>query len=204
MVELVRSQSSPFGVSIEDETNHEDPFLGLNGKVYFAPLPANISLTLPSDVDSDGLELPTFGEDEGIEALSFFLGDLVDFGTVVNDFVHGLTVDVGGVIGENENMSLGLDLFTGEAFNMTVDMKKGSNLVNEPEWSHGIGVESIEQTLPTFNLSRMPTFVESSRVTMTEILEDGKILENERNQALSIANAANITAADALVDALED
>ena len=204
VVELVRSQSSPFGVSIEDETNHEDPFLGLNGKVYFAPLPANISLTLPSDVDSDGLELPTFGEDEGIEALSFFLGDLVDFGTVVNDFVHGLTVDVGGVIGENENMSLGLDLFTGEAFNMTVDMKKGSNLVNEPEWSHGIGVESIEQTLPTFNLSRMPTFVESSRVTMTEILEDGKILENERNQALSIANAANITAADALVDALED
>ena len=42
-----------------------------------ASLPANISLTLPSDVDSEGLELPTFGEEEGIEALSFFLGDLV-------------------------------------------------------------------------------------------------------------------------------
>ena len=56
--------------------------MGLNGDVYFDPLPANISLTLPSDVDSDGLELPTFGEEEGIEGLSFFLGDLVDFGSV--------------------------------------------------------------------------------------------------------------------------
>lgn len=204
VIELVRSESSAFGISLEDESNYEDPFLGLNGKVYFAPLPANISLTLPSDVDSDGLELPTFGEDEGIEALSFFLGDLVDFGTVVNDFVHVLTMDVGGEIGESENMSLGLDLFTGEAFNMTVDMKKGSNLVNEPEWAHGIGVESIEQTLPTFNLTRMPTFVESSRITMTEILEDGKISYDERNQAISIANAANITNGERLVEALED
>ncbi|MED6319650.1 MAG: hypothetical protein VX451_06110, partial [Candidatus Thermoplasmatota archaeon] len=143
-VRLVRSLSSPFSVSFEDQSEHANPFLGLNGQVYFDPLPANITLTLPSDVDSDGLELPTFGEEEGIEGLSFFLSDLVDFGSVVNDFIHALTVNVGGDIGESENMSLGLNLFTGEAFNMTVDLKKGSNLETEPNWMHGLGMEALE------------------------------------------------------------
>ena len=203
-VRLVRSTSSPFGVSFEDESTHDNPFLGLNGQVYFDPLPANISLTLPSDVDSDGLELPTFGEEEGIEGLSFFLGDLVDFGSVVNDFVHALTVNVGGDIGESENMSLGLDLFTGEAFNMTVDMKKGSNLEAEPAWMHGLGMEALEQTRLESNLSRMPAFTATSRGPMEEILADGRIDESERVQALTILEAINITEAEALVDALED
>ena len=203
-VRLVRSSSSPFGVSFEDESTHDNPFLGLNGKVYFDPLPANISLTLPSDVDSDGLELPTFGEEEGIEALSFFLGDLVDFGSVVNDFVHALTVNVGGDIGESENMSLGLDLFTGEAFNMTVDLKKGSNLEAEPAWMHGLGMEALEQTRLESNLSRMPAFTATSRGPIEDILADGRIDESERVQALTILEAINITAAEALVNALED
>lgn len=203
-VRLVRSSSSPFGVSFEDESTHINPFLGLNGQVYFDPLPANISLTLPSDVDSEGLELPTFGEEEGIEALSFFLGDLVDFGSVVNDFVHALTVNVGGDIGESENMSLGLDLFTGEAFNMTVDLKKGSNLEVEPAWMHGLGMEALEQTRLEANLSRMPAFTANSRGPMEQILADGRIEAAERVQALTILEANNITAAEALVDALED
>jgi hypothetical protein len=176
----------------------------LNGQVYFDPLPANISLTLPSDVDSEGLELPTFGEEEGIEALSFFLGDLVDFGSVVNDFVHALTVNVGGDIGESENMSLGLDLFTGEAFNMTVDLKKGSNLESEPDWMHGLGVEALEQTRLEANLSRLPTFTATTRGPMEEILHDGRIDATERTQALTILKSINITSAEALVDALED
>ena len=203
-VQLVRGSSSPFSVSFEDASTHANPFLGLNGQVYFDPLPANISLTLPSDVDSEGLELPTFGEEEGIEALSFFLGDLVDFGSVVNDFVHALTVNVGGDIGESENMSLGLDLFTGEAFNMTVDLKKGSNLQVEPDWMHGIGMEALEQTRLESNLSRMPAFTATTRGPMEEILEDGRIDASERVEALTILESINITAAEALVDALED
>ena len=203
-VQLVRSSSSPFSVSFEDETVHSDPFLGLNGMVSFDPLPANISLTLPSEVDSEGLELPTFGEEEGIEALSFFLGDIVDFGRVVNDFVHALSVDVGGDLGESEDMNIGLELFTGEAFNMTVDLKKGSNLEAEPAWMHGLGMEALEQTLFKTNLSRMPTFTLSSREIMQDILEDGRIDITERDQALSIMRAINITAGEALVMALED
>lgn len=203
-VRLVRSTSSPFSVSFEDETQHSNSFLGLNGRVYFDPLPANISMTLPSDVDSDGLELPTFGEEEGIEGLSFFLGDIVDFGRVVNDFVHALSVDVGGELGESQDMNIGLDLFTGEAFNMTVDLKKGSNLAKEPAWMHGLGMEALEQTRLEFNLSRMPTYTLSSRDVVASILEDGRIDESERVQALSILEATNITDAEILALALED
>ncbi len=203
-VELIRSTSSPFAVSFEDMTNHNDPFLGLNGKVLFDPLPANISLTLPSDVDSDGLALPTFGEEEGIEALSFFLGDLVDFGTIVNDFVHALSVDVGGTIGDDEDMSLGLDVFTGEAFNLTIDLQKGSNVEAQPAWMHGMGMEALEQTRLETNLSRLPTFTLSSRDTMAGILADGRIDAQERAQAQSIFEAINLTAAEPLAAAMED
>jgi hypothetical protein len=161
-------------------------------------------MTLPSDVDSDGLELPTFGEEEGIEGLSFFLGDIVDFGRVVNDFVHALSVDVGGELGESQDMNIGLDLFTGEAFNMTVDLKKGSNLAKEPAWMHGLGMEALEQTRLEFNLSRMPTYTLSSRDVVASILEDGRIDESERVQALSILEATNITDAEILALALED
>ena len=101
-------------------------------------------------------------------------------------------------------MSLGLDLFTGEAFNMTVDMKKGSNLEAEPAWMHGLGMEALEQTRLESNLSRMPAFTATSRGPMEEILADGRIDESERVQALTILEAINITEAEALVDALED
>ena len=204
VVQLVRATSSPFSVSFEDDTDHADPFLGLNGRVYFDPLPANISLTLPSDVDSDGLELPTFDEGEGIEALSFFLGDIVDFGSVVNDFIHGLTVDVGGDISEAQNLSMGLDLFTGEAFDLTVDMRKGSNVGAEPDWMHGVGMEALEQTQLQFNLSRMPTFTLSSRDTVNAVLADGRVTEAERVQLESILDVLNVTDAEALALALED
>ena len=113
-------------------------------------------------------------------------------------------MNVGGDIGESENMSLGLDLFTGEAFNMTVDLKKGSNLEAEPAWMHGLGMEALEQTRLESNLSRMPAFTATSRGPMEDILADGRIDESERVQALTILEAINITAAEALVNALED
>jgi hypothetical protein len=101
-------------------------------------------------------------------------------------------------------MNIGLDLFTGEAFNMTVDLKKGSNLAKEPAWMHGLGMEALEQTRLEFNLSRMPTYTLSSRDVVASILEDGRIDESERVQALSILEATNITDAEILALALED
>ena len=104
----------------------------------FDPLPSKISLAFPSTVDSSGLELPSFDEGEGIESLSFFLGDLVDFGSSVNDLIYDFTKDLVGTEGDEEDFSLGVDLLTGEAFNLTVDVRKGSNSLDEPNWANGI------------------------------------------------------------------
>jgi hypothetical protein len=69
---------------------------------------------------------------------------------------------------------------------------------------HGLGMEALEQTRLEANLSRLPTFTATTRGPMEDILADGRIHESERVQALTILESINITAAETLVDALED
>ena len=203
-IEMVRSQSSPFYIMLEDESTYEDEFLGMNGRALLQPLPSNISVAFPSTVDSSGLELPSFDEGEGIESLSFFLGDLVDFGSSVNDLIYDFTKDLVGTDGEDEDFSLGLDLLTGEAFDLTVDIRKGSNVANEPVWGHGVAMNVNEATILQYNLSRLPLLTQSDILDTDTILADYKIDKNERNLALDILTRSNITEAEKLVNALED
>ena len=203
-IEMVRSQSSPFYIMFEDESTYDDEFLGMNGRAILQPLPSNISVAFPSTVDSSGLELPSFDEGEGIESLSFFLGDLVDFGSSVNDLIYDFTKDLVGTDGEDEDFSLGLDLLTGEAFNLTVDMRKGSNVATEPEWAHGVAMNVNEATTLKFNLSRLPVLTQSDILDANTILADYRIDELEREKALDILTRSNITEAEKLVDYLED
>ena len=77
--------------------------------------------------------------------MSFFLGDLVDFGTSVNDLIYDFTKDLVGTDGEDEDFALGLELLTGETFNLTADMRKGSNVMDEPQWAHGVAMTSKKQ-----------------------------------------------------------
>ena len=203
-IQMVRSQSSPFYIMFEDESEYEDEFLGMNGKAILQPLPSNISLAFPSTVDSSGLELPSFDEGEGIESLSFFLGDLVDFGSSVNDLIYDFTKDLVGTDGEEEDFALGLELLTGEAFNLTVDMRKGSIAIDEPQWAHGVAMNVKEATKLTYNLSRLPLLTQSDITNSNEILADYKIDKTERALAIDILTRSNITEAIKLVDALED
>lgn len=203
-IQLLRSSSSPFNVLMEDVSIYDDPFLGLNGKARLDPLPANITMAYPSSVDSTNLQLPDFGDGEGIEAVSFFLGDLVDFGTVVNDFIHSMTMDLAGTSGNNADMAIGLNLETGEEFDITADFTKGTNVDNIPDWEHGFSMEVEEQTRIIFNLSRMPTFTLSSRQVVNSALEDGMISSDEADSVVSALEAANITDSRILVDSLSD
>jgi|SaaInlStandDraft_1057018.scaffolds.fasta_scaffold00059_16 hypothetical protein len=204
IIEMVRSQSSPFYVLLEDESQYDDEFLGMNGRVMLDPLPSNISLAFPSTVDSSGLELPSFDEGEGIESLSFFLGDLVDFGSSVNDLIYDFTKDLVGTEGDEEDFSLGVDLLTGEAFNLTVDVRKGNNGLDEPIWSHGIGMNAKEASVLNFNLSRLPSLTQSDIQSANEILDDYKIDKTEEGLALDILTRSDITQADMLISVLED
>jgi len=203
-IELIRADSSPMNILLEDETDYEDKFKGMNGRITIDPLPANIIVAYPSDVDSTGLELPTFDEGNGVQALSFFLGDLVNFGSLVNDFVYSTVVDLGGLESSDEDMSLGLDLVTGELFNVTLDIQKGTNVVEQPEWSHGIGMEVFEASVVTFNLSRMPNYTLSSRSAVNEALDDHRISSDEYQRVFDALDAANITNIGQLLMALED
>ena len=58
-----------------------------------------------------------------VEALSFFLGDLVDFGSTVNDVIH-FVKDLAGTEDDEEDFALGLSLLTGESFNLSIDVGK--------------------------------------------------------------------------------
>ncbi|MBT4070144.1 MAG: hypothetical protein HOL72_00280 [Euryarchaeota archaeon] len=203
-IQLLRSSSSPFNIMMEDVSVYDDPFLGMNGKARLDPLPANITMAYPSSVDSTSLQLPDFGDGEGIEALSFFLGDLVDFGSVVNGFIHSMSMDFAGTSGNNEDMAIGINLETGEEFDITADFVKGTNLEKTPSWQHGLSMEIAEQTRVVFNLSRMPTFTLSSRQVVFSALEDGMISGNELDAVVAALEAANITDSMTLANALSD
>ncbi len=203
-IQLLRSSSSPFNILMEDVSVYDDPFLGMNGKARLDPLPANITMAYPSSVDSTSLQLPDFGDGEGIEALSFFLGDLVDFGTVVNGFIHSMSMDLAGTSGTNEDMAIGIELETGEEFDITADFRKGSNIGKTPNWEHGLSMEVAEQTRLIFNLSRMPTFTLSSRQVVYSALEDGMISSTEIDAVVVALEAANITDSRILANSLSD
>tara|TARA_B110000467_G_scaffold147677_1_gene152930 strand:- start:24972 stop:29612 length:4641 start_codon:yes stop_codon:yes gene_type:complete len=203
-VEMTRAQSAPFNIMLEDESQYTDRFKGMNGRIAINPLPADITIAYPSAVDSTGLELPTFDEGDGVEALSFFLGDLVDFGSVVNDLIYGMTVDLGGVATDENNMSLGIDLVTGEAFNLTADVRKGSNVNAEPSWVHGVAAEFMEATPVTFNYSRMPTFTLTGREIVDGILADYKVTAAEAPAFIEALENANVSYANIAAAILAD
>ncbi|MGB1897678.1 MAG: hypothetical protein ACPHS8_00845 [Candidatus Poseidoniaceae archaeon] len=201
---LQRQVSAPFSISMEDVSNYEDPFLGLNGMMRLEPLPANLEILLPSDLDSSGLEIPDFSQGEGVEALSFFLGDVVGIGGLVNDLVYGLVSNVGDTTGETEDVAYELDMTTGESFDIVADMRKGSVPVGEPAWQHGLDMQATERTVLDFNLTKLANLTESSRLVIDDILADYIIDVDERDQLKTTFSQTNLSFAYPLIEFLED
>ena len=202
--ELVRTSSAPFNVILEDNSMRADEFLGLNGRAYFDPLPANLTFSLPTSEKSSILNVPEFGQQDGVLSLSFFLSGMIEFGTTVNDFTLESIVNLGDASDLNSNMTLGLDLITNEEFDLTLDFKKGKNLQKEPKWVHGISGEVFEATQLTYNYSRMPLFTESSRLIVNEAFEDWEINSSERESVINAFQWAGINESEILVDLLAD
>ncbi|MEC9161275.1 MAG: hypothetical protein VX919_00620, partial [Candidatus Thermoplasmatota archaeon] len=202
-VEMQRTSSAPLRLLFEDTTAYDDPLLGLNGRAVIEPLPAEIEVAVPGGVDSDGLELPDFGDQEGVEGLSFFLGDLVAFGRVANDFIHALTKDLGGSVSTESDLAIGMDLETGEAFNLTADMRKGTT-PPEPSWVHGISVEADERVDVALNLSRLERLTLSGRVTLETAWEDARLTADEQEQGALVLESAGMVGARDLMTVLAD
>jgi hypothetical protein len=199
-----RSQSSQFGILLEDLSVRDDEFLGMNGRIFLDPLPRNVEFSIPTSNKSSIIQVPEFGEKEGILSLSFFLSGMIDFGTSINEFAIQSMVNLGDASDIATNMSLGLDLVTGEEFDLTLDVSKGVNLPTKPEWAHGLSAEVFEATELVYNYSRMPSFTQSSRELVAEVLEDWKLTETEKIDLNNVFSWSGINESKALVDALED
>lgn len=201
---LQRQTSSPFNILMEDVSDYQDPFLGLNGMMRMEPLPANLEIVLPSDLDSSGLEIPDFSQGEGVEALSFFLGDVVGIGGLVNDLVYGLVSNAGDSTGQAVDVAYGLDMTTGESFDIVADMRKGSIQVDEPGWQHGLDMQAVERTVVEFNLSKLTNLTESNRVKIDDILADYIVDSEELEPLRETFERSNLSFASALMEHLAD
>ncbi len=199
-----RTSSSPFSILLEDESNRTDKFLGLSGKAYLDPLPANISFSLPSSEKSSIIEVPEFGEADGVLSLSFFLSGMIDFGSSVNDFAIESMVNLGDASNVRQNMSLGIDLLTGEEFDLTLDIQKGVNVPTSPEWAHGLTAEVFEGTELVYNYSRLPLIFLAFDDEVDDALSDWTLNESERFALLFMFAESNITQGPELIDALAD
>ena len=199
-----RTGSSPFSVLLEDVSDRSDEFLGLSGRIHLSPLPANLTMSLPSSENSDLISIPEFGDADGILALSFFLSGMIGFGSSVNDFAVESMVNLGDASNIRSNLTLGMDLLTGEEFDLTLDVRKGVNVAEEPRWVHGISGEVLEATELVFNYSKMPDFTESSRNVVSNAFKDFKLNQTEKVEVAQRLSWAGLSDAESLVDAMED
>ena len=199
-----RTGSSPFSVLLEDVSDRNDEFLGLSGRIHLSPLPANLTMSLPSSENSDLISIPEFGDADGILALSFFLSGMIDFGSSVNDFAVESMVNLGDASNIRSNLTLGMNLLTGEEFDLTLDVRKGVNVPEEPRWVHGISGEVLEATELVFNYSRMPDFTESSRNFVSDAFKDFQLNQTEKVEVAQRLSWAGLSDAESLVEAMED
>jgi len=202
--EMERTGSSPFGILLEDVSVREDEFMGLSGRAHLNPLPANISFSLPTSQNSQVIQIPDFGESNGVLSLSFFLGGMIEFGASINDFALQSMVNLGDTSNERTNMTLGIDLVTDEEFDLVLDITKGVNLDEKPRWVHGISAEVLDATQLVFNYSRMPTFTQTSRETVAAVLEDFRIEQDEISDITNAFEWAGLNQTEILIESLAD
>ncbi|CAI8220338.1 MAG: Uncharacterised protein [Methanobacteriota archaeon] len=180
-VKLIRPQGTTLNAKLIDETTYENKHLGLNATVHISPLPGNLEVDVPTDDSSESLILPSFGEQSGINGISYFLAGLVGFGTGVNDLVGNITRDFLGPKPGDINASLVLNLQSDEEFDVLLELEKGDYVDDEPDWVHGLSSTFVERTMLDLNLTKL-NFTNNSEPELIEILNDGIISKNEQQR----------------------
>jgi len=201
-ITIERPQAIEFNAVLIDETNYLNRHLGLNATLQFEPLPANISLDIPTEATSNDMTLPDFGNESGIQGFSNFLGGLVEFGTGLNDMIGNLTRNFLGASDGQENFTSTLDLAVDTPFDLTMEATKGNFVNNIPEWKHGISAKFKDRTMITLNHTSIN--ISASKISeLEEILYDGIVDDNEN--ALFIETLEEIiTFPDKLAEVLDD
>ncbi|MDP6213258.1 MAG: hypothetical protein QGF32_06900, partial [Candidatus Thalassarchaeaceae archaeon] len=132
----------PMRINIGNAPSSES--LPLNVIAEIDPLPSSLSLEIPTGSDSGpSLDIPELNSSQGMTGVAFFIGGFSDLGRSVNGVLSGITTDIstGSSTGEG-NFSFSLGLEADSIFDLVVESSMGSDSIDEPEWVHGIVLNS--------------------------------------------------------------
>tara|TARA_B100000945_G_scaffold312718_1_gene307661 strand:+ start:3747 stop:8138 length:4392 start_codon:yes stop_codon:yes gene_type:complete len=118
--------------------------LPLNVLAEIDPLPSSLSVQIPSGSEAGpSLDIPEFNSSQGMTGVAFFIGGFSDLGRSVNGVLSGITTDIStGSSSGDGNFSFSLGLEADSNFDLVVESYMGSDSMEEPEWVHGIVLNS--------------------------------------------------------------
>ena len=110
------------------------------------PLPSGLSVQIPTGSDAGpSLDIPELDSSQGMSGVAFFIGGFSDLGRSVNGVLSGITSDIStGTSTGDGNFSFSLGLEANSIFDLVVESSMGNSSVKEPEWAHGIVLNSAQ------------------------------------------------------------
>jgi hypothetical protein len=118
--------------------------LPLNVLAEIDPLPSSLSVQIPTGSEAGpSLDIPELNSSQGMTGVAFFIGGFSDLGRSVNGVLSGITTDIstGSSTGDG-NFSFSLGLEADSIFDLVVESSMGADSIDEPEWAHGIVLNS--------------------------------------------------------------
>ena len=118
--------------------------LPLNVLAEIDPLPSSLSVQIPTGSDAGpSLDIPELNSSQGMTGVAFFIGGFSDLGRSVNGVLSGITTDIStGSSNGDGNFSFSLGLEADSNFDLVVESSMGADSIEEPEWVHGIVLNS--------------------------------------------------------------
>lgn len=144
------------------------------------PLPSSLSLQIPSGSDTGpALDVPELNSSQGMKGVAFFIGGFSDLGRSVNGVLSGITTDIStGSSSGDGNFSFSLGLDADSNFDLVVESQMGSGSIEEPEWVHGIVLNSATSGITDgFHLKTwVPNLPPSADISVSrEIITSGEL-----------------------------
>lgn len=139
---VVTEGGNDLAIMLRDETDWEDPTLGINGEILLSPLPANLEIAIPPSDGDNSIPMPTFSTENGLGGVGFFLAGFSDVGRGVNDILSGFATSITGNGSGSEDFSVGINLETDAPFDLIIDIRQGNMPLEQPDWVHGMAMRA--------------------------------------------------------------
>ena len=143
-MKLLSEGGENLGMLMRDETDWDDPTMGINGEILISPLPSNLEVSIPPSDEENDLAMPNLSTESGLAGVGFFLAGFSDVGRGVNDILSGFATSLTGNSSSSESFSVGIELNTSSPFTLVADLRQGDMNIDEPEWVHGIAMRAGE------------------------------------------------------------